>query len=68
MTAPNGGGNALIVLAAGGDHPRAIGGGHDAFRELLETMDEGRRRPLEHAGFTAAQAATLSDLHTPNFM
>jgi TusA-related sulfurtransferase len=60
--------DALVVLAAGSDDPRAIARGHDAFRALLETMDQGRRRRLEHAGFTADQAATLSDLHTPNFM
>jgi TusA-related sulfurtransferase len=60
--------DALVVLAAGGDDPRAVARGHDAFRALLETMDLGRRRRLEHAGFTPAQAATLSDLHTPNFM
>jgi hypothetical protein len=60
--------DALVVLAAGGDDPRAIAKGHEAFRELLQAMDQGRRRRLEHAGFTATQAATLSDLHTPNFM
>jgi hypothetical protein len=42
--------------------------GHEAFRELLETMHENRVRRLEHAGFTPEQARTLSDLHTPNFM
>ncbi|HUG52762.1 MAG TPA: ferritin-like domain-containing protein, partial [Vicinamibacteria bacterium] len=60
--------DALVVLAAGGDGPRAVARGHEAFRELLATMDQGRRRRLEHAGFTATQAQTLSDLHTPNFM
>jgi TusA-related sulfurtransferase len=60
--------DALTVLAAGGDGPRAIARGHDAYRELLEVMDLGRRRRLQHAGFTAHQAQVLSDLHTPNFM
>ena len=60
--------DALIVLAAGGTDPRGIRRGHDAFRELLETMHASRIKRLEHAGFTAEQARVLSDLHTPNFM
>jgi hypothetical protein len=31
-------------------------------------MHEGRIRRLCSAGFTTDQAATISDLHTPNFM
>ena len=58
----------LTVLAAGSTDAKAIGRGHDAFRELLHTMHESRVKRLEHAGFTAEQAQTLSDLHTPNFM
>ena len=58
----------LTVLAAGSTDARAIARGHDAFRELLHTMHESRVKRLEHAGFTAEQARTLSDLHTPNFM
>ena len=42
--------------------------GHEAFRELLHDMHEGRMRRLVRAGFTQEQAKTLSDLHTPNFM
>jgi hypothetical protein len=60
--------DALVVLAAGGDDPTAIARGHDAFRQLLDTMHVGRTKRLETAGFTAEQAQTLSDLHTPNFM
>jgi hypothetical protein len=60
--------DALTVLAAGGTDPRGIRRGHDAFRELLAVMHENRIKRLEHAGFTPAQARTLSDLHTPNFM
>jgi TusA-related sulfurtransferase len=60
--------DALTVLAAGGTQPRAIARGHEAFRGLLDTMHEGRIRRLRHAGFTADQAQTISDLHTPNFM
>ncbi len=58
----------LTILAAGGSDPRGVRKGHEALRELLETMHENRIKRLEHAGFSAAQAKTLSDLHTPNFM
>lgn len=60
--------DALTVLAAGGSAPRLIARGHDAFRELLETMHDARIRRLRSAGFSAEQAETLSNLHTPNFM
>jgi hypothetical protein len=60
--------DALTILAAGGSDPRGVRKGHEAYRELLETMGENRVKRLETAGFTAEQARTLSDLHTPNFM
>src|SRR6185436_3765701 len=60
--------DALTVLAAGGASPAAIARGHDAFRELLDTMHQSRIKRLLHAGFTPEQAETLSSLHTPNFM
>jgi TusA-related sulfurtransferase len=60
--------DALTILAAGSTEPKAVARGHEAFRELLETMHTSRVRRLEHAGFTAEQAETISDLHTPNFM
>lgn len=60
--------DALTILAAGGTDPRGVRKGHDAFRELMETMHQNRVKRLEHAGFSADQAKTLSDLHTPNFM
>jgi hypothetical protein len=60
--------DALTVFAAGGTDPRAIARGHECYRALLETMHVSRTRRLEHAGFTAEQAETLSRLHTPNFM
>jgi hypothetical protein len=60
--------DALTILAAGGADPGGVRKGHDAFRELLETMHENRVKRLEHAGFSPEQARTLSDLHTPNFM
>ena len=60
--------DALTVLAARGTDPKGIARGHEAYRELLHVMHENRVRRLTHAGFTGAQAETLSDLHTPNFM
>lgn len=60
--------DALTIYAAGGSDPRRVARGHEAFRELLAAMDEGRVRRLRSAGFTAEQAATISALHTPNFM
>ncbi|HVG93555.1 MAG TPA: ferritin-like domain-containing protein [Planctomycetota bacterium] len=60
--------DALTVLAAGGTEPKRIARGHDAFRELLHAMGENRVKRLVHAGLSPAQAKTLSDLHTPNFM
>ena len=58
----------LTILAAGSTDSKAIARGHDAFRELLDTMHDSRVKRLKHAGFTPQQAETLSDLHTPNFM
>ena len=58
----------LTVLAAGGTDPKSIAQGHEAFRELTHRMHENRIKRLEHAGFTAEQAETLSELHTANFM
>lgn len=58
----------LTILAAGSTSPADVSRGHDAFRELLDTMHENRTRRLESAGFSPTQAKTLSDLHTPNFM
>jgi hypothetical protein len=60
--------DALVVLAARGDDPASIARGHDAFRQLLETMHVGRTKRLQTAGFSVEQARTLSELHTPNFM
>lgn len=60
--------DALTVLAGGTTEARAIARGHQAFRELLETMHLNRIRRLGHAGFTPEQAELISELHTPNFM
>ncbi len=58
----------LTILAAGSTTYRDIARGHDEFRALLDEMHTNRIKRLEHAGFTSAQANTLSELHTPNFM
>lgn len=60
--------DALTILAAGGTVPDKVARGHEAFRELLETMHESRIKRLLHAGFTPEQAETISTLHTANFM
>ncbi|HKW97595.1 MAG TPA: hypothetical protein VJN43_07660 [Bryobacteraceae bacterium] len=60
--------DALTILAARDTAPSAVRRGHEAFRELLETMHEQRVKRLLNAGFTPEQAQTISDLHTPNFM
>ena len=60
--------DALTMLAAGGPEPERVARGHEAFRELLETMHQSRIKRLLHAGFTPEQAETISALHTPNFM
>jgi hypothetical protein len=60
--------DSLTILAAGGSDPASVARGHEAFRELLETMHESRIKRLIHAGFTPEQAETISELHTANFM
>lgn len=60
--------DALTMLAAGGTDPGQIARGHEAFRELLDTMHQSRIKRLLHAGFSAEQAETISSLHTANFM
>jgi TusA-related sulfurtransferase len=60
--------DALTMLAAGGTDPQRIARGHEAFRELLETMHQSRIKRLLHAGFDPQQAETISALHTPTFM
>jgi hypothetical protein len=60
--------DAFTILAARGDDPASVSRGHDAFRALLETMQQNRQKRLLAAGFTDEQAQHLSALHTPNFM
>ena len=60
--------DALTLLAAGDVAPRAVARGADAFHELLERMAKNRVSRLTSVGFSREQAATLSGLHTANFM
>ena len=60
--------DALTMLAAGGPEPENVARGHEAFRELLDTMHQSRIKRMLHAGFTREQAETISELHTANFM
>jgi len=60
--------DALTILAAGGQEPSKIAAGHEAVQELMHEMHASRLKRLTHAGFTDAQAETISSLHTPNFM
>jgi hypothetical protein len=60
--------DALVILAAGSWSPQAVAGGWSAVQGLQAEMDEGRRRRLVRLGFSDADAAELSALHTRNFM
>jgi TusA-related sulfurtransferase len=58
----------LVVLAAGGLSAASLPKGVKATRQLHEAMHENRIRRLQMIGFTFAEAETLSQSHTPNFM
>ncbi len=60
--------DALVVLAAGSWEPAALADGYRRVQQLQADMDEGRQRRLVRLGFPPAEAATLSALHTRNFM
>ena len=60
--------DALIVVAAGTFEPSALRRGYRRVMELIDAMDQGRRKRLMALGFDAAAAAELSSLHTRNFM
>jgi hypothetical protein len=60
--------DALLVLAAGGFTPGRISEGHRRVQALVADMDQGRRLRLLRLGFSEAEAAALSALHTRNFM
>ena len=60
--------DALVIVAGGGTDPRGVRRGHAAFRELLQTMYDNRRKRPESAGFSSDCARAIAELHTPNFM
>ncbi|NUO52692.1 MAG: ferritin-like domain-containing protein [Polyangiaceae bacterium] len=60
--------DALVLVAAKSFDPTAIAAGHRAVVALQEDMDDGRRKRLRRLGWDAADAETLSSLHTQNFM
>ena len=60
--------DALVVLAAGSWDRSSLARGHDAVVQLHVDMDRGRRARLKKLGFSDEQAATISSLHTRNFM
>jgi len=60
--------DALVLLAAGSWAPADLARGFDRVVALKEDMDAGRRLRLQRLGFSEAEAARLSGLHTRNFM
>jgi hypothetical protein len=58
----------LTIMAAGSLRPAALSEGARALRGLLATIEDNRIRRLRAAGFDAATARRLSELHTPNLM
>ena len=60
--------DALVLIAAGSWEAGDLREGHRRVMQLTHDMDEGRRKRLRRLGFTEAEAAELSGLHTRNFM
>jgi hypothetical protein len=60
--------DALLLMAAGSWDHAALREGHSRVMQLTRDMDEGRRKRLMRLGFSDAEAAELSALHTRNFM
>ena len=60
--------DALVLIAAGSWEPESLREGHQRVMQLTRDMDEGRQKRLGRLGFTDAEAAELSGLHTRNFM
>ena len=58
----------LVLMSARSWQPGDVGEAGAAVRRLLERMHENRIRRLRAAGFDAATARHLSELHTPNLM
>ena len=60
--------DALLLMAAGSWAHDALRQGSRRVFQLIQDMDEGRRKRLVRLGFSEAEAADLSALHTRNFM
>ena len=60
--------DALLLMAAGSWAHDALRQGSRRVFQLIQDMDEGRRKRLVRLGFPEAEAADLSALHTRNFM
>jgi hypothetical protein len=60
--------DALLLLAAGSLEHDALRLGSKRMLQLMHDMDEGRRKRLVRLGFADSEAASLSALHTRNFM
>jgi hypothetical protein len=60
--------DSLIVLAAGSLSPENILSGFKEVQKLLLEMEAGRQNRVERLGFSNAEAAEISALHTRNFM
>ena len=60
--------DALTLITAGGWSHQALRKGSQQVTKLIQDMDSGRRNQLLRLGFSKEQAATLSELHTKNFM
>jgi hypothetical protein len=60
--------DALLLLAAGSWETDALRSGHLRVMDLIRDMDEGRKGRLLRLGYSEAEAAELSSLHTRNFM
>ena len=60
--------DALVLIAAGSWAPEDVRVGHQRVMQLTHDMDLGRQKRLVRLGFTEAEAAELSGLHTRNFM
>ena len=58
----------LLVLAAGSLEHEALRVGSRRMMQLMHDMDDGRRKRLLRLGFPDDEAASLSALHTRNFM
>src|SRR5262249_12855889 len=60
--------DALVLLAAGSWRAEDIAAGYARAQTLKDEMRAGREARMEKLGFSEAEAAELSALHTRNFM